>query len=217
MLYAVFLRAINVGKANRIKMAELRDLCEALGFRDVETYVQTGNIVAEWAGEAGDAATVLEAALVDRGLKNVPAMARTRDELAEALAALPPGSYDGTILRGFVTFFREPIPAPMAETLASLEAVVAVRERELLTLLPIGQTVATDPVAALSKKHRVQGTARYWTVANTVLEMMDRRGRTPPTTRGCRPAGLRRGRPPRHLPPTTSLCRGTSSPRRQRS
>jgi uncharacterized protein (DUF1697 family) len=176
VLYAVFLRAINVGKANRIKMADLRELCETLGFRDVETYVQTGNVVAEWPGPAEGAATVLEAALVERGLKNVTAMVRTRDELAEALALLLPSSYDDTTVRAFVNFFREPIPPPMAETLRGLEAVVSVRERELLTLLPIGQTAATDPVAALSKKHHVQGTARYWTVANTVLEMMDRRG-----------------------------------------
>lgn len=175
VLYAVFLRAINVGKANRIKMAELRALCEGLGFGAVETYVQSGNIVAEWDGPAESAATLLEAAMVERGLKNVPAMVRTQDELAESLAALPPGSYDQAALRGFVTFFREPIPAPMAEALRGLEAVAAVRERDLLTLLPIGQTATTDPVAALSKQHRVQGTARYWTVANTILEMMDRR------------------------------------------
>ena len=175
VLYAVFLRAINVGKANRIKMTDLRALCESLGFGDVETYVQTGNIVAEWPGPPEEAATTLEAALVERGLKNVPAMVRTRDELAEALAALPPGSYDDTSLRSFVTSFREPIPAPMLESLRELDAVVAVCERDLLTLLPIGQTATTDPVPALSKKHRVQGTARYWSVANTVLEMMDRR------------------------------------------
>lgn len=175
VLYAVFLRAINVGKANRIKMADLREICADLGFGDIETYVQTGNIIAEWPGPADEAATALEAALVKRGLKNVPAMVRTRDQLAEALAALPPGSYDDSALRSFVMFFREPIPAPMADTLRGLEGVAAVRERELLTLLPIGQTATTDPVAALSKKHRVQGTARYWSVANTVLEMMDRR------------------------------------------
>ena len=175
VLYAVFLRAINVGKANRIKMADLRALCESLGFPDIETYVQTGNIIAEWEGPPDDAATTLEAALLERGLKNVPALVRTRNELAEALAVLPPGSYDDAILRSFVMFFREPIPGPMADTLRGLEGVAAVRERELLMLLPIGQTATTDPVAALSKKHRVQGTARYWSVANAVLKMMDRR------------------------------------------
>lgn len=156
-------------------MADLRALCEDLGFGGVETYVQTGNVVAEWDGTPGAAATTLEAAFIEHGLKNVPAMVRTRDELADALAALPPGSYDDTTLRGFVTFFRETIPAPMAEALRGLEAVTAVRERELLSVLPIGQTATTDPVAALTKQHRVQGTVRYWTVANTVLEMMDRR------------------------------------------
>lgn len=39
------LRGINVGGRNRLAMADLRELCEQLGHHDVQTYVQSGNVV----------------------------------------------------------------------------------------------------------------------------------------------------------------------------
>ncbi len=39
------LRGINVGRAKRIAMAELRELIEALGFSDVRTLLNSGNAV----------------------------------------------------------------------------------------------------------------------------------------------------------------------------
>lgn len=41
----IFLRGINVGGANIIKMDELKDILKALGLEDVKTYIQSGNIV----------------------------------------------------------------------------------------------------------------------------------------------------------------------------
>ena len=39
------LRGINVGRAKRLAMADLRQLAEALGWRDVSTILATGNLV----------------------------------------------------------------------------------------------------------------------------------------------------------------------------
>ena len=39
------LRGINVGGRNVIRMADLRDCFEAEGFRDVVTYIQSGNVI----------------------------------------------------------------------------------------------------------------------------------------------------------------------------
>ena len=41
------LRAVNLASHNRIKMEELRALHESLGLREVQTYVQSGNVVFE--------------------------------------------------------------------------------------------------------------------------------------------------------------------------
>lgn len=40
-----FLRGINVGGHNKIKMAELKGLFESLGFQKVQTYIQSGNVL----------------------------------------------------------------------------------------------------------------------------------------------------------------------------
>src|SRR3979409_1218441 len=43
--YISMLRGINVGPHKRIKMDELRKSFEALGFEQVKTYIQSGNVV----------------------------------------------------------------------------------------------------------------------------------------------------------------------------
>jgi uncharacterized protein (DUF1697 family) len=43
--FIALLRAVNVGGQNRIPMAELRRQLSAIGLNDVQTYVQSGNIV----------------------------------------------------------------------------------------------------------------------------------------------------------------------------
>jgi uncharacterized protein (DUF1697 family) len=47
------LRGVNVGGHNKIKMTELKSLCESLGFTNVQTYIQSGNVVFE-SKERGD-------------------------------------------------------------------------------------------------------------------------------------------------------------------
>ena len=45
MIYIALLRSINVGGKNIIKMAELKTVFENLGFRNVQTYIQSGNVL----------------------------------------------------------------------------------------------------------------------------------------------------------------------------
>lgn len=51
--YAAFLRAINVGGTKVIKMEDLRRMFEALGFTNVATYIQSGNVIFEAAQADG--------------------------------------------------------------------------------------------------------------------------------------------------------------------
>jgi len=43
--YVILMRGINVGGKNKIPMAELRQRLEELGFEDVATYIQSGNVI----------------------------------------------------------------------------------------------------------------------------------------------------------------------------
>lgn len=60
MKYIALLRGINVGGNRKIKMLDLRAMCENMGLQEVQTYIQSGNIIFE----SSEAATsVLEEAL----------------------------------------------------------------------------------------------------------------------------------------------------------
>jgi uncharacterized protein (DUF1697 family) len=45
--YVTFLRAINVGGTKIIKMVELRKMFDSFGFGNVQTYIQSGNVIFE--------------------------------------------------------------------------------------------------------------------------------------------------------------------------
>lgn len=45
--YIALLRGINVGGNNLIKMAELKAICAGLGYKNVVTYIQSGNVILE--------------------------------------------------------------------------------------------------------------------------------------------------------------------------
>ncbi len=51
-IYLALLRGINVGGRNIIRMTDLRDCFEDMGFRDVVTYIQSGNVVFSSAQES---------------------------------------------------------------------------------------------------------------------------------------------------------------------
>ena len=43
--YIALLRAVNVGGTGKLPMAELKAMCVAEGFADVQTYIASGNVV----------------------------------------------------------------------------------------------------------------------------------------------------------------------------
>ena len=57
------LRGINVGKANRVSMEELRGLLSGLGYGEVRTLLNSGNAVFQGTGAGEDGAAVIEKAL----------------------------------------------------------------------------------------------------------------------------------------------------------
>lgn len=46
-IYIALLRGINVGGHKVIKMADLKQMFESIGLKQVKTYIQSGNIVFE--------------------------------------------------------------------------------------------------------------------------------------------------------------------------
>jgi uncharacterized protein (DUF1697 family) len=82
------LRAVNVG-GRKLPMAELRDLCAELGWAEVETYIQSGNVVFSAKGWTDAAEAALEKAIEERFALDVPVMVRTSSQWADLAEANP--------------------------------------------------------------------------------------------------------------------------------
>ncbi|MGZ3461259.1 MAG: DUF1697 domain-containing protein, partial [Archangium sp.] len=110
------IRGINVGRAKRVAMAELRALVEELGYTDVRTLLNSGNVVFTTPGRtAGNAAARIEAALAT-GL-GVPARVTvlSAGELATVVAENPLLAVATDPSRLLVTVLTHPADRPRLE------------------------------------------------------------------------------------------------------
>jgi uncharacterized protein (DUF1697 family) len=87
--FVILLRAVNVGGTGKLPMASFRKLLEDLGYRKVETYIQSGNAVVDAPGTASSVCKAVAAAL--EKLLGAPAgvMVRTHEQLDSILTANP--------------------------------------------------------------------------------------------------------------------------------
>jgi uncharacterized protein (DUF1697 family) len=102
------LRAVNVG-GRTLPMADLRALAGDLGFRDVETYLQSGNLLFTPARalRPATAARRLEAAVAERSGLDVTVIVRTVEELQAIVAGNPLQGPRVTESELHVTFLAE--------------------------------------------------------------------------------------------------------------
>ena len=86
--YIAFLRGINVGGHKKILMADLKVLLESLGFTNVQTYIQSGNVVFESKIETDLAAKIAKAIETKYGFI-VPVLVKKSSELSKILSKCP--------------------------------------------------------------------------------------------------------------------------------
>jgi uncharacterized protein (DUF1697 family) len=114
--YVALLRGINVGGNNLVKMTDLKDCFSALGFDEVATYIQSGNVVFR-AGEqrSEQLAARIEAGLSERFGYQSRIVLRSRDQLRGIVGGAPPGfGSQPDVYRYDVVFLREPLTAAQA-------------------------------------------------------------------------------------------------------
>ena len=112
------LRGINVGKAKRVAMADLRAAVERLGYRDVNTLLNSGNVVFTAPRAApGVAAARIEKALATGLGVSSRVTVLTAAEVAAAVAECPLLGVADDLSRLLVAFLRDPADRPKVEPL----------------------------------------------------------------------------------------------------
>ena len=174
MKYVAFLRGINVGGKNKIKMETLREICAALGFENVKTYVNSGNIIFETAKTTDKkTAVIIESAIEKEFALKIKVIVRTMAEIAQIIAGNPfAGQFeDDKDLHVF--FLDEELPTEKRELLLSNNnenEAFAVRNREIFCHLRVSVSDSLMGKDYIGKKLKVSATARNWRTVNKVLE-----------------------------------------------
>ena len=91
-IWLALLRGINVGGRNVIRMAELRSCFEAEGFRDVVTYIQSGNVIFRSASSGPGVLTArIEEMLATSFGYRAKITLRSRDQMRAVVEGAPAG------------------------------------------------------------------------------------------------------------------------------
>lgn len=88
-VYIALLRGINVGGRNKIKMADLRQMCTDIGLQNVQTYIQSGNILFASEDDAQTLRARIEAATLEHFSIASAVILRTSEELAQIIENCP--------------------------------------------------------------------------------------------------------------------------------
>lgn len=106
--YAVLLRGVNVGKAKRMPMAELRVLLEKQGYREVRTLLNSGNAVFSTSRSPRGLAAAVERGISEHFGFSSRVSVLSAGEIAEIIQANPIGKVADNPSRLLVSVFLDP-------------------------------------------------------------------------------------------------------------
>ncbi len=175
MKYAALLRGINVGGKNKVKMETLRELCAALDFENVKTYINSGNVIfgTKKTDDKKLAEKLGEAIEKEFGLK-IKVIVRTIAEIEYIIANNPFAGEFENDKDLHVFFLDEEMSAEKAELLLSNNnenETYFVRNREIFCLLKVSVLDSLMGKDYIAKKLKVSSTARNWRTVNKILEL----------------------------------------------
>lgn len=174
MKYVAFLRAINLGGHNKIKMETLREMFAALRFENVKTYINSGNVIFETAKtDDKKLAAKIESAIEKEFALKIKVMARTIDEIKDIIANNPFAGQFEKEKDLHVLFLDEELPEEKRELLLSNKnenEMFAVSRREIFCLLRVSVLDSLLGKDYIGKKLKVSATARNWRTVNKILE-----------------------------------------------
>jgi uncharacterized protein (DUF1697 family) len=177
--YALLLRGVNVGAKNSLPMAELRAMLTRLGCTDVQTYVQSGNVVFGTVLREPALTKAVEEALEAYMGRPIATTLRTAKEMQAVVDGNPFAQVATNPAHLCVTFLSH---APTKAELAPLRAqdwkpeLLQVAGKEIYSWHPHGQ--GRSPLAAalgkLASSARGAVTTRNWNTVQKLLAMLDR-------------------------------------------
>jgi len=168
MRYISLLRGINVSGQKKIIMKDLKALYENIGFTNVVTYIQSGNVIFDSDGSYDDVIVKIQSAITKQYGFDVPVQVREVKHFESIIKACPFSELDlvaeGT--RVMVTFLAD-VPSDvyidkLMEYVKEPERLVVLGRREVYLHCPNGYGKTKLNNCFLENKLQVKATTRNW-------------------------------------------------------
>ncbi|NOY85763.1 MAG: DUF1697 domain-containing protein [Deltaproteobacteria bacterium] len=178
MKYISILRGINVSGQKKIKMIELKLLYESLGFQNVVTYIQSGNVIFDASDKnKSNIKTLIEEAIEKKYKFHVSVEIRTKREIGNIIKNSPFGPVDlvedGT--KVLVTFLcTKPDKVKISNVLnyVVLPEKLVVKGKEVYLYCPNGYGKSKLSNTFLENKLGVKATTRNWKSVHKIYELL---------------------------------------------
>jgi uncharacterized protein (DUF1697 family) len=170
------LRGINVGGKNKIPMAELKMLYEDAGFKNVTTYIQSGNVVfSAKAANSKDIPPKIQEMILKKYGFNVPVIVRTIAEMEKVVNGNPfLKNKDVEVEKLHVTFLSN---SPIKEHLERIKVFqfkpddYIITGKEVYVYCPGGYGNTKLSNTFFENKLKVTATTRNWRTVNELVRM----------------------------------------------
>ena len=173
--YVALLRGINVGTAKRVAMADLRSIATGLGYTNVATVLNSGNLLFDAnGGNLANHAALLKAAVLSDCQVDCSVMVVSAKTVQHAIANNPIQAAIKHPARFLVAFAADPKALLMAGTLAKsdwLPDQIAVG-RDLIYLWCEAGVLDSPLSKAFSKQLKDLVTARNWSTLEKIGRLL---------------------------------------------
>lgn len=173
--YIALLRGINVSGKNKIPMKELRELVSESGYEDIQTYIQSGNILfrSDRADEEIISEEIHEAIKSKYGF-DVPVLVLCEEDWIDAFEGNP--LIDKEIKFLYVTFLAESpqeIPTDELEKAKGAGEEYIIKEKLIYLYYPNGYGRTKMDNQLFERKLKVRATTRNWKTVTALREMLN--------------------------------------------
>ena len=173
VFHVALLRGINVGKAKRVAMGDLRALCEGLGYGDVKTLLNSGNVIFSAPRADAKAAAKIQKEIATQLGVSCRVLVVTADQLAEIVSENPFAEGESNPSRFLVTVLADATAHSRATELAKQDwgsERLGVGTHAAYLWCPDG-ILESRIVLAIAKQLGDAATSRNWATITKLLSL----------------------------------------------
>jgi uncharacterized protein (DUF1697 family) len=173
-VYITLLRGINVSGKNIVKMPDLVKLFASMGFTNVRSYIQSGNIIFDYKTVPIKSLTGLIKSKIKNNLKmDIPVLIRTSADMKKIIG-INPFLKENKTEKLHVTFLED---FPDSDLIKSIDKVksgtesYSIIDREIYLFCPEGYGITKMNNSYFEKLFKQSATTRNWKTVCTLYDM----------------------------------------------